>query len=69
MSSSNGLWHIVGRVLAWVTLLFAVGTGGIQPLQVSIGQCEEAFFKTSAPGRTENKSTPKDKSDLVLLPD
>jgi hypothetical protein len=33
MSSSLGLWHIVGRVLAWVTLLFAVGTGGIQPLQ------------------------------------
>ena len=22
-----------GRVLAWVTLLFAVGIGGIQPLQ------------------------------------
>ena len=33
MSSSHGLWHIIGRVLAWVTLLFAVGTGGIQPLQ------------------------------------
>ena len=27
MSSSHCLWHITGRVLAWVTLLFAVGTG------------------------------------------
>jgi hypothetical protein len=26
MSSSHCLWHITGRVLAWVTLLFAVGT-------------------------------------------
>jgi hypothetical protein len=33
MSSSHCLWHIIGRVLAWVTLLFAVGTGGVQPLQ------------------------------------
>jgi hypothetical protein len=33
MSSSLVLWHSLGRVLAWVTLLFAVGTGGIQPLQ------------------------------------
>jgi len=33
MSSSHCLWHINGRVLAWVTLLFAVGTGGVQPLQ------------------------------------
>jgi hypothetical protein len=33
MSSFHCLWHIIGRVLAWVTLLFAVGTGAIQPLQ------------------------------------
>jgi hypothetical protein len=33
MSSLSVLWHSVGRVLAWVTLLFAVGTGSSQPLQ------------------------------------
>ena len=32
MSSYQCLWHCVGRVLAWVTLLFAVGTGCGQPL-------------------------------------
>jgi hypothetical protein len=33
MSSTSVLWHYFGRVLAWVTLLFAVVTGGIQSLQ------------------------------------
>jgi len=33
MSSLSVLWHSLGRVLAWVTLLFAVGTGSSQPLQ------------------------------------
>ncbi len=33
MSRSPGLWQIVGRVIPWVTLLFAVDTGAIQPLQ------------------------------------
>ena len=33
MSSSHCLWHANGRVLAWVTLLYAVGTGTFQPLQ------------------------------------
>jgi hypothetical protein len=37
MSSSRGLWHITGRVLAWVTLLFAVGTG-YSPVAAGIGQ-------------------------------
>ena len=41
MSSSQFLWHCIGRVLAWVKLLFAVGTGGIQPLQASVGRCGE----------------------------
>ncbi len=44
MSSSHCLWHIIGRVLAWVTLLFAVGTGGIQPLQALVGRCGEPSF-------------------------
>ncbi len=51
MSSSHGLWHAVGRVLAWVTLLFAVGTGGIQPLQASVKRCEFSDLETSAIGR------------------
>ena len=46
MSSSAVLWHCVGRVLAWVTLLFAVGTGGIQPLQALVGRFGEPGFWT-----------------------
>ena len=46
MSSSQFLWHGIGRVLAWVKLLFAVGTGGIQPLQASVGRCGEPGFWT-----------------------
>jgi len=33
MSSSLGLWHPDGGVAAWVTLLFAVGSGGGKMLQ------------------------------------
>ena len=36
MSSSAVLWHGVGRVLAWVTLLFAVGTGPPQLWHVRV---------------------------------
>jgi hypothetical protein len=58
MSSPHSLWHIIGRVLAWVTLLFAVGTGAIQPLQalVDFKTVEEyinwmtGFCETTAPG-------------------
>jgi len=41
MSSSHCLWHITGRVLAWVKLLFAVGSGTIQPLQALVRRCGE----------------------------
>ncbi len=51
MSSSYGLWHIVGRVLAWATLLFAVGAGRIQPLQALVGRCEFSGLEISAIGR------------------
>jgi len=37
MSSSHRLWHIIGRVLAWVTLLFAVGAG-YWPAAAGIGR-------------------------------
>jgi len=37
MSSSHCLWHAIGRVLAWVTLLFAVDTGHY-PVAAGIGR-------------------------------
>jgi hypothetical protein len=40
------LWHSVGRVLAWVTLLFAVGTDCGQPLQALVGRFGEPGFWT-----------------------
>ena len=44
MSSSHCLWHIIGRVLAWVMLLFAVGISAIQPLQALVGRFGEPSF-------------------------
>ena len=47
MSSSHGLRHIIGRVLAWVTLLFAVGIGH-RPAAAGIGR---TVWRAKALGR------------------
>jgi len=52
MSRFHCSGHITGRVLVWVTLLFAVGTGRLQPPQALVGRCEFSGLETSAIGRS-----------------
>ena len=49
MSSYHCLWHITGRILAWFTLLLAVGKSDTQPLLASVRRGGEPATKGLLP--------------------